>query len=537
MNKYFRSIAVLFVAACIAAPAFAQGPFDSTANWGPRGTANTPGEVEYDDASGTFTMRGNGDDIWNNDDEGFFVYANKSGSWRISANVYWNDPGTNDWSKIGVMVRENAEDASSRHYWAELRGAGFGDRVDAQWRDSTGGGSGNAQIFEEDGTTGVFDIFNEGVWIRVSRYAALDLFVTEWSYDGENWVIGHQQNQADWPDEVAFGLAITSHVDDEFLVEARVTDVVLEEIPDVVAITRSFDATSFLPGQDIGVTLNLFNPSADAVNLTITETSPFAASTISDGGSASGNTITWNFSAPSGSSSISYTASVPANYDTASSGYGATWSGTDGSLDIQGKNSLFLIDFGPGEEIVSYDFEDASQLDAWTDLAGFFDIESGQLMELEDAGGPLVTLADGSYSDVAVSVDATGLVGDADWGIVFRATDLQNFYSFQFVNGALELLEYVAGARATIYNQAFAEELGVVQKYQIVARGTVIQLWFNGEVVAIVEDDSLTEGQVGLFTWVNAGTDLSATIGGTAFDNFVVSSVAGATDVNNWSLY
>jgi hypothetical protein len=538
MNKYFRSIALLIAAASIAVPAFAQGPFDATADWGPRSTVKTPGEVEYDAASGTFTLRGNGDDIWNNDDEAFYVYTTLTGSWRLSAKVYWDDPGTSEWSKVGVMMRETADNAASRNYMAILRGASFGDRADASWRATTGGSSSSAQMFEEDGTTPVQDIFFEGLYLRITRYAEIDVVQTEYSYDGVEWFVGHSQSM-NFPDEIAWGLVITSHEDTAALVEATISDVVLEQVENIVAVNRAFDVTSFLPGQNINVTLNLFNP-AEAKTVSLKETVPtgFTISNISGGGTASGNVITWNTNAASGASTLSYTVSVPASYNPSASGYSATFSGTDGTVDFQGKTNLFLINFGVGTELFSYDFEDATQVDDWTDLAGFFDIESGRLLELDDAGGPLVTLTgDSTLSDVAISVDATGLVGDADWGIVFRAIDLSNFYSWQFVNGNLELLEYVGGTRTTLYTEPFAEELNVAQNYLVVAKGTAFQLWFNGQLHAIVEDNSLTAGQVGLFTWVNAGTDLSTSIGGTAFDNFTVSSVAAASNVNNWSLY
>lgn len=539
---------VIFLAMLLFACPFASaqlGIFDQTADWGgpdsppQRGNFKAEGEVEVTGtgANAVYTMRGNGDDIWDNNDEGFFVYTDLSGSWRLSAKVYWEFTGTNDWSKIGVMMRENGSAADSRHYWIELRGASFGDRVDAQWRLNTGGSSGNVQIFEEDGTTPVSDQ-GDGVYLRITRYAEIDMVQSEFSYDGSEWFFAHSQTM-EFPDQIAWGLAITSHVDDDVLVEATVSEVVLEQVENVVATTRSFDATRFLPGQSINVTLNLFNPSGEAIDIELIETVPtgITVSDISNGGTVSGDTITWTHSVPSGSSTLTYVANVPADYDPSVSGYTAFWSGTDGTLDVVGQDTLFMITVSVGDEIFSFDFENAAQVDEWEDLAGFWDIEGGQFIEFLDAGGPLVTLTgDADLADVAISVQGMGLVGDADWGIVFRATDLSNFYSWQFVNGTLSLILYNAGARSTLFDMAFAEELNVWQDFLVIVQGNVIHLYFNGEIIAIVEDDSHAAGQVGLFGWVNAGSAVGDT-GGIAFDNFVVSSVAGATPVAHWSLY
>lgn len=198
-----------------------------------------------------------------------------------------------------------------------------------------------------------------------------------------------------------------------------------------------------------------------------------------------------------------------------------------------------MITVGVGEELFSFDFEDADQVDQWTDLAGFWDIEGGLFYEWEDADGPLVTLTgDPTLTDVAVSVQGMGLVADADWGIVFRATDIGNFYSWQFVNGTLALLSYVNGTRSdpVLYSETYAEELNVWQDFMVIVKGNVIHCYFNGELKTIVEDDNLTAGQVGLFGWVNSGSTVEEN-GFIAFENFVVSTVGEPTGVADWSLY
>lgn len=190
-----------------------------------------PGSASYSD--GVYTISGNGHDIWEAGDEGFFIYNELSGSNSISGRVKWiqakgGSAGGNDWAKIGVMARDQGDDPASSHYWIEMRcGAGdpaLGDRTDAQWRPTFGAASLNQQIFEADGTTDVAQ--QEGLWLRVTRNADTDEFISEYSYDGSNWVVAHTLTVA-MEDPVAYGIIITSHTDDDQIVIAEVSDVTL----------------------------------------------------------------------------------------------------------------------------------------------------------------------------------------------------------------------------------------------------------------------------------------------------------------------
>lgn len=537
------SIVLLILAA---PPGFAQiGVFDNTADWyspeNPRGNIKVAGNVTVTD--GLYTVEGNGDDIWNNDDEGFFVYSEKSGSWRLSARVNWFDPGTNDWAKAGVMIRENATLPQSRHYWIELRGAGFGDRVDVQWRTTEGGGSGGSQVFEDPPDNAIpVQATNEGIWLRVTRIAPINMLISEWSFDGTNWTQAHSTTVEGWGDTVAYGLAVTNHDDNDFLATAEFDNVVLEEVPPVLNITRSFSKRSFVPAETLSVTLNMLYTGDTAADSTITEEIPagFTASNISDGGTFSNGTITWNISVPPGNTQLTYNVTANADYDPAALGYGAQWSGSGGTFPTAGPDTAFLFQVAVGDELFKFDFENPNQFDEWEMLAGFWDIFEGRYIEFDDAGGPLVTVTgDPGLTDVSITVEAQGLVGDADWGIAFRVTDIGNHYSWQFVNGGLDLILYNGGARSTLYHEDYPEVLNVWQKFQVIVLGNVIHLLFNDEIKAVIQDDTHAAGQVGLFGWVNSGSDVGDT-GGIVFDNFVVSEAVVAeepTKVEFWSYY
>lgn len=174
---------------------------------------------------------------------------------------------------------------------------------------------------------------------------------------------------------------------------------------------------------------------------------------------------------------------------------------------------------------IFFDFENKNQFDQWENLAGYWDIDAGYYYEMDDANGPLVTLTgDATLTDYTIGVKAMGLAADADWGIVFRATDLSNFYSWQFCNANLYLLKYVGGTRTTIYNVALAEKLNEWQDFKVVVKGNTFECYYNGELKTTATDNDLASGRVGLFGWVNSGSDIGENFGYIAFDNFYVTT-------------
>lgn len=117
-----KKSSILVLLCCVLVlPTFsaAVGVFDKTADWTLATSKNkAPGSIT---AAGTgdaavYTVKGNGDDIWNNADEGFFAYTAKTGSFSIQAKVKWVNPGDNwganaanyEWAKVGVMINHRA---------------------------------------------------------------------------------------------------------------------------------------------------------------------------------------------------------------------------------------------------------------------------------------------------------------------------------------------------------------------------------------------------------------------------------------------
>ena len=86
--------------------------------------------------SGVYTVEGAGDDIWNNSDNFYYVYAPMSGDGELSARVVSLE-NTNDWAKAGVMIRETLT-GPSKHGMQVVTPNG---RRSMQWRPTTGGSS------------------------------------------------------------------------------------------------------------------------------------------------------------------------------------------------------------------------------------------------------------------------------------------------------------------------------------------------------------------------------------------------------------
>lgn len=91
-----------------------------------------PGSASY--SGGTFTVKGSGDDIWNQSDDFNYSYQPASGDVTIIARVA-TQQNTDPWAKAGVMLRETMA-ANSVHAMVVITP---GNGVSLQWRTTTGG--------------------------------------------------------------------------------------------------------------------------------------------------------------------------------------------------------------------------------------------------------------------------------------------------------------------------------------------------------------------------------------------------------------
>jgi regulation of enolase protein 1 (concanavalin A-like superfamily) len=158
------------------------------------GFVGAAGSAAFDDSTGTFTLQGSGDDIWNNADAFRFASQTLTGDGSITARVV-SLQNTDQYAKAGVTIRESL-DPGSRHTDLVLTpGSGiyFQDRL------TTGGPSASPASYGSA---------RAPYWVRLVRSG--DTISSFRSSDGLNWFPVGSVTLA-LNDSVRIGLELTSH--------------------------------------------------------------------------------------------------------------------------------------------------------------------------------------------------------------------------------------------------------------------------------------------------------------------------------------
>ncbi|MFN7928587.1 MAG: NPCBM/NEW2 domain-containing protein [Blastocatellia bacterium] len=156
------------------------------------GLVAAPGDASF--ASGVFTVKGSGADIWDVSDSFHFVYQPLARDGEIIARV--TSVGNTDvWAKAGVMIRASlaANAPYAMMMVSSARGGGY------QWRYFTNGNSGS-RIDSRARTP---------YWVRLVRQGNTLTGYT--STDGVTWSLVQAQTIPNLPGTVYLGLAVTAH--------------------------------------------------------------------------------------------------------------------------------------------------------------------------------------------------------------------------------------------------------------------------------------------------------------------------------------
>jgi hypothetical protein len=174
---------------------------------------NPAGLIE--DPAGTFTITASGADIWGQADEFRYVYKQLSGVGSISAQVISLE-NTDNWAKVGVMIRESLNPSSK--YAMVFITPGNGCRF--QGRLGTGGdatGDSDVGTDEQAAITAPY-------WVKIERDAT-GYFNGFYSSDGVNWqAMAWNPQRIMMSNDVYIGLALTSHNSD-VVCEAQISNV------------------------------------------------------------------------------------------------------------------------------------------------------------------------------------------------------------------------------------------------------------------------------------------------------------------------
>jgi len=157
-----------------------------------------PAPGSASESGGTWTVTGNGHDIWDNSDNFHYVYQYLDGDGEMSARVVSNGTGSNSWAKGGVMIRETT-DGGSVHANEVVTG-GDGAGLAFQWRTATSGGSAWTDSTEP--------VVSPPYWVRIKRTG--DLLEGFHSPDGVTWAKEGDITIA-MAQKVLIGLCVTSH--------------------------------------------------------------------------------------------------------------------------------------------------------------------------------------------------------------------------------------------------------------------------------------------------------------------------------------
>jgi glucosylceramidase len=148
-------------------------------------------------ASGTFTLNGSGNDIWNMADAFHFVSQPVGGNCEIRARVIALQP-TDPWAKAGIMIRDSA--AAGAMNASVVLAASNG--VSFQVRSGTGAATTSTVV-------GVGTL-KTPLWLRLVR-ASGNSFAGYYSADGNNWTQVGTSVPLALNNNALAGLALTAH--------------------------------------------------------------------------------------------------------------------------------------------------------------------------------------------------------------------------------------------------------------------------------------------------------------------------------------
>jgi len=178
-----------------------------------------------------------------------------------------------------------------------------------------------------------------------------------------------------------------------------------------------------------------------------------------------------------------------------------------------------------GSVIFQDDFSSVRGAWAWQDMDGSVSYVSGELhLEVMPPEFFIWGVPEYDFSDVILEVDARVVTaaGDADFGLICRYQDNENFYGMEISeDGYYAVWKMIAGEYIPLVDWKYSSLINTGEPVRLGAScvGNKLALIVNGEYLAEIQDSDLASGDVG----VVAGTwEFAPFVVG--FDNFVVRS-------------
>ncbi len=193
---YVRERIVGLLLLCSAAFPLASGTiYSQTVEFAGRtdvGNVKIPGSVKYDSEKGTYTITGNGNNMWFNEDDFFYVWNRLGGDFEMATDVTWVGESKQPHRKAGWMVRASL-DKDSPYADAVMHGDSL---ICLQYRLAKGDSTKEIQSKLGGPARLVFDRNDDNFALKIIK-------------DGEEHLVGSVEVKM--PKEVYAGLAVCSH--------------------------------------------------------------------------------------------------------------------------------------------------------------------------------------------------------------------------------------------------------------------------------------------------------------------------------------
>jgi len=210
---------------------------------------------------GTFTMGADGVDIWGTADEFRFAYKQLTGDGSIIAtvkSVLWV-PGSSDWTKAGVMIRQTLDPGSSNAFVAITTGAGNGATF--QWRPTAGGSSSSSRTLTGISPPAAVKLVRQG-----NVFTGYVFLNGQWQQEGTSATVA-------MVDPVYIGLALTSHS------TGVMTEAVFSDVTTTGTVTGAWQMAEIGGTHPANTAGPLYVALADSANKTATVKHPEPAAT------------------------------------------------------------------------------------------------------------------------------------------------------------------------------------------------------------------------------------------------------------------
>ncbi len=204
MRKELMIPAYLLLMTCAIPPLFAQLP----AGWTSAGVGNptVAGSAQYDKATDTWTIRGDGTGIRGSADQFHYVYKTLTGDGELAARVVSLDPLPADWSMAGVMIRVLLIPGAPSIFMGISANTDGKDHAITMWGRAAMNG---AADHESTGDA------TPPYWVKVQRSG--DTFAGYSSPNGKDWTLRYTTNAPGIPKTIYIGYAVSSEVSGKLL--------------------------------------------------------------------------------------------------------------------------------------------------------------------------------------------------------------------------------------------------------------------------------------------------------------------------------